>query len=117
MIELIMQVRKWVPSELKPDVKLANPNLFNVLALYYHGEDSTIVTQALIKELFTLAGDEFQKLLTAKSTSMPESVIKVYRGQTQLEESKAQVNQEQAKDKGTYQSIKKTRYYRGVPIV
>jgi len=109
MIELVMQIRKWVPSELKTDVKLANPNLFNILALHYH-DKCEVITQALIKELFNLSGDKWPELLTSKETPKPKSTVKVYRGQTRLEE----IPPESISTDNTPK--KPTRFYRGVAI-
>ena len=35
MIELVYEIRRRVPSELKPGVKLANPELFDELRDFY----------------------------------------------------------------------------------
>ena len=109
MIELVMQIRKWMPSELKPDVKLANPNLFNILAQHYHN-NCEVLTKALIKELFSLAGENWPELLTSQAAPKPKSRIKVYRGQTTLEAKPAQIT------KDTNTPTKSTRFYRGVAI-
>jgi hypothetical protein len=114
MIELVMQIRKWMPSELKPDVKLANPNLFNILALHYH-DNCEIVAQALIKELFTLAGENWMDLLISKQTPQPKAAVKVYRGQTRLEEKPVQPNK--ADQQSETPVKKKARFYRGVEII
>lgn len=109
MVELVMQIRKWMPSELKADVKLANPNLFNILALHYH-DKCDVITQALIKELFNLAGDKWPDLLKYPESPKPKSTVKIYRGQTRLEEKPPEVQLNNA-------AIKKpTRFYRGVAI-
>ena len=110
MIELVMQIRKWVPSELKPDVKLANPNLFNVLAIYYH-DNPKIITQALIKELFTLAGGEWIQSLSEPQHPQTQSTVKVYRGQTSLVEKTEPLNAPPPSA-----PKKSTRFYRGVAI-
>ncbi|MCJ8314022.1 MAG: hypothetical protein HRU38_17840 [Saccharospirillaceae bacterium] len=109
MIELVMQIRKWMPSELKPDVKLANPNLFNVLAQHYHN-NCEVITKALIKELFSLAGGNWPVLLQTQAAVKPKSRIKVYRGQTTLEDKPAELTL----NKNT--ANKPKRMYRGVVI-
>lgn len=85
MIELVYEIRRFVPSEVKPEVKLANPELFEILRRYYHGT-ATAVTKALIKELFHLAGGEWPGRLNAKNAATPGQTVKAYRGQISLEQ-------------------------------
>ncbi len=82
MIDLVHEVRRRVPSELKPAIKLANPDLFSELATHYKS-GSDAVTRALIKELFNLAGDHWPKRLTDEDTPSQRLVSHVYRGQVQ----------------------------------
>jgi len=104
-----MQIRKWMPSELKPHIKLANPNLFNILAEHYH-DSCEVLTNALIKELFSIAGEDWSELLNSQEAPQPKSRIKVYRGKTTLEAKPAQIT------KDTNTPTKSTRFYRGVAI-
>lgn len=85
MIDLVMQIRKFVPSGLKPEVKLANPELFNILIGFYHNNTNT-VTNALIKELFFLAGDSWSQRLQNDSglQETKKQTMRVYRGQIQV---------------------------------
>lgn len=78
MIELVLEIRRRVPSELKPEIKLANPELFDKLNDFYHSKPNAI-SKALIKELFTLAGPPWTALLTEPSAA-PKSAVNVYRG-------------------------------------
>ncbi len=89
MIEIVYQIRRFVPAELKPAIKLANDDLFEELRLYFHA-GANAVTKALIKELFTLAGDDWAARLQQEQAPMPAQKVKVYRGQTIFEEKKPQ---------------------------
>lgn len=62
MIELVYEIRRSTRNELKPRIKLANPKLFEELKNLYFNE-ATIVSKALIKELFNLAGPEWSNQL------------------------------------------------------
>lgn len=107
MIELVYEIRRFGPSELKPDIKLANPELFNVLHEHYH-HGANAVNKALIKELFHLAGSPWPERLAAADASKPTQTVRVYRGQVQVEDKPV----ERAK---TEESRKK-RVYRGQVI-
>lgn len=85
MIDIVMEVRRRLPSELKPSVKLANPELLTELARYYPVSRDT-VTRALIKELMQLAGESWPEQLNNPATPSPKTQTKVYRGQVSLEE-------------------------------
>ncbi len=104
MIELVFQIRRLCPSELKPIIKLANPNLFGELQSLYQGDNCT-ACKKLITELFSLVetplgesskgglsypGQSFFENVTAKSEpKSPEAAAemlkksrkRVYRGQ------------------------------------
>jgi hypothetical protein len=93
MIDLISEARRRAPSEDKPSIKLANPDvLFELNTLYHNSNDA--VLRAIIKEAFLLAGDPWpQKLQETEVEPEPEEeevanqpryITKVYRGQTQL---------------------------------
>ncbi len=93
MVDLIQEARRRAPSEDKPNIKLANPDvLFELLKLYQKSSDA--IFKALVKEVFNLAGDPWPDRLDAKpeeknevaQNKVPEGyVVKVYRGQTVLE--------------------------------
>lgn len=88
MIDLVYEIRRRVDSELKPSVKLANPEMFQELADYYQRSRDTI-TKTLIKELLSQAGDDWLALLDppkAATPQLPKQLVKVYRGQTLLED-------------------------------
>lgn len=95
MIELVREIRRKAPAEKKPGIKLANQDLLDELVPWYQESNDTVV-KTLIKELFILAGTEWQeKLITpaqpqgspeAENVSGPRYVTRVYRGQTQLVE-------------------------------
>ncbi len=89
MIELVYEIRRQVPSELKPGVKLANPELFDELKSYYHDKAKTI-TKALIRELFHLADKETQLLKVAEEVPVGpkqhSAMTKMYRGVVSLQE-------------------------------
>lgn len=111
MIELVFEIRKLVPSPLKPGIKLANPDLFAELREHYKTGAKTI-TKALIKELFSLAGEEWLIYLTQAAPDKPIYNTKMYRGVVSLEES--------ATNTGTDTNAKKKdakkRVYRGQVI-
>lgn len=90
MIELVMEIRRRLSAELKPSIKLANPELLAELQQYYPNSCDTI-TRTLIKELMQLAGDPWiTQLKNPNSNSVPGLQAKVYRGQTSLKQSLAQ---------------------------
>lgn len=111
MIELVYEIRRFSPSELKPAVKLANPELFDELKVYYHASAS-VVSKALIKELFLLAGDEWPSRLAQVETPQPKQRLKIYRGLTMHEDAKTPSHE---KNK-TVQKKKPKRIYRGQVI-
>ncbi|MDN3639178.1 hypothetical protein QWY82_10185 [Simiduia curdlanivorans] len=92
MIDLIYEVRRRVSSELKPDIKMANPDVLHILADYaQHSKDA--IAKALIKELLSLAGAPRSMLLAEQqaistAAEIPELVakpiVRVYRGQVML---------------------------------
>ncbi|WP_041521649.1 hypothetical protein [Gilvimarinus agarilyticus] len=86
MIDIVMEVRRRLPSDLKPSVKLANPELLSELAQHYPVSRDTI-TRTLIKELMQLAGESWpERLSTPAKTDSPKTQTKVYRGQVSLEQ-------------------------------
>ncbi len=121
MIELVFELRRLVPSELKPAIKLANPDLFDELYDYYQSQ-ATSVTKALIKELFHLAGDPWHSWLAsgdANVAAAPQQAL-VYRGQTQWvaqEDGKTAAAPESdnraAPETDAAKIQRKTRIYRG----
>ncbi len=111
MIDLVYEIRRRIEPALKPGVKMANPELLRELADYYQKASDTI-TKTLIKELLSLAGDEWRALVTpmAGLISIPEpprQIVKVYRGQTILADAPRP-------DEKT--AAKPARIYRGRPV-
>lgn len=91
MVDLVYEIRRRVDAELKPGVKMANPELLKELA-EYHQQSKDTICKALIKELLFMAGPEWLALLEPAASDLPPTpelprqVVKVYRGQTILEE-------------------------------
>ncbi len=90
MIDLVYEIRRRVEPDMKPGVKMANPELLKELADYYQSAKDTII-KTLIKELLSLAGTDWLALIQpapmaeAKAEhGLPKQVVKVYRGQTIL---------------------------------
>lgn len=110
MIELVYEIRRAVPGDLKPSVKLANPELFDELKAYYL-DKANAVTKALIKELFHLAGPEWVDMLAQPDKTRPKQRVKVYRGQTIFEDKKETAPLTEAQRKHM-----KKRVYRGQVI-
>lgn len=110
MIDLISEARRRAPSDDKPSIKLANPDVLYELNNIFHNSKDTIL-KAIIKEAFHLAGGEWpKKLLPQESidnaeSNSPRFITKVYRGQTQLIE----VNNNKAPDSPN----ENKRIYRG----
>ena len=105
MIELVYEIRRRVNADLKPSIKLSNPELLNELTDIYHSIDCA-VSKALIKELFALAGDPWVELLENNEKNTTRQAAKVYRGQMSLEESGGSTAEDDDKKKPV-------RIYRG----
>lgn len=127
MIELVYEIRRMVPSELKPSVKMANPELFDELAQHYHSDAKTI-TKALIKELLHLAGEEWSELLEASQAEEATNKAdvkshshsaKMYRGVVSLVEKRLANQDNSVKtdvDVGDKPAATPKRVYRGQVI-
>ncbi len=119
MIELVYEIRRYVPSEMKPGVKLANPQLFVELSEHYRSNAKT-VTKALIKELFTLAGEGWLNYLTVPPEPIQRHNSKAYRGVVSL--TPAEVGNDTSSpehamgQEDTNNTIRKKRIYRGQVI-
>ena len=83
MIDLVQEIRKRVPSEHKSSIKLSDPNLLNVL-IPIHRSCSDAILQALLKDLFFKAGEDWLDKLEAGEIQKEKYVTRVYRGQVQL---------------------------------
>ncbi len=117
MIELVFEIRRRVPADLKPSVKLANPELLDELVAH-HRSSKDVICQTLIKELLQLAGDPWDHALSdarheaeaADAAGRPRQVTKVYRGQVTLEEAPPKEDPEHPR-------TRTKRMYRGQEIV
>lgn len=106
MIELVYEIRRRVNADLKPGIKLANPDMFQELSDYYQSSKDTI-SKTLIKELFSMAGEPWASNLNkTKEAVAPRQVIKAYRGQVSLVEAKKPPS-------AASQDSKPVRIYRG----
>lgn len=88
MIDLISEARRRAPSDDKPSIKLANPDVLSELNKIYQNSNDTVL-RVIIKEAFQLAGSPWPEKLSEPveendSTPQPRFITKVYRGQTQL---------------------------------
>ena len=117
MIELVFEIRRRVPADLKPSVKLANPELLDEL-VSHHRHSKDVICQTLIKELLQLAGapwdhalnDAQQDAEEAEAAARPRKVTKVYRGQVTLEEAPPKENPDAPRERTK-------RMYRGQEII
>ena len=118
MIELVFEIRRYAPSDLKPAVKLANPELFAELQVFYHSNANTI-TKALIKELFHLAGDAWPSRLEQAEPTAPAQTLRMYRGQVQMSDQVLpQAIKAQDSSPIEERALKrKTLIYRGQPVL
>lgn len=111
MIDLVYEIRRRVDAELKPGIKLANPDMLKELADYYLQSKDT-VCKTLIKELLSQAGAEWLELISpskpAATPAVSRQLVKVYRGQTMLVESPVE-HPPAATDRPL-------RMYRGAPV-
>ncbi len=99
MIDLVREIRRRAPADAKPGIKLANPELLTEMIPWYRSTSDT-VAKALLKELYTLAGEDWLAQLQETKPEVEAApvagatiekdgkryVTKVYRGQTQLVE-------------------------------
>lgn len=65
MIDLVKEIRRRAPSEIKPSIKLANPDLLTELTLILDNS-SDIIVVSLIKEFINLADDSWSMSASAK---------------------------------------------------
>lgn len=68
MIDLVLQIRKNAPAQLKPAVKLADPNLLHTLARHYQHLDDANLRKS-VAQLMALAGPTWSQLLTSVAAS------------------------------------------------
>lgn len=78
MIDLAKEIRRRAPSEIKPSIKMANPDLFDELVKVFHNSND-VVLRALIKEICELAGEQWPAALQTQAPKEKQSV-RAYRG-------------------------------------
>lgn len=83
MIDLTQEIRRRVPSEDKPGIKLANPELFDELVRLYRSSKDNVM-RALTRELMIMAGDGWLERLDQDDLPKTAYTTHTYRGQTQL---------------------------------
>lgn len=126
MVDLVYEIRRRVDSNLKPSIKMANPEVLKELADYHHSADN--ICKALIKELLFLAGEPWSLLLQTPSADVSaesspaqdikKQLVKMYRGQTLLEDAPAAPSlRSEPLITGTPSTPPKSqRMYRGQPV-
>ncbi len=106
MIELVYEIRRRVNADLKPSIKLANPDMFKELLDHYQSSKDTI-SRTLIKELFSMAGEPWNSSLNKPAEAViSRQVTKAYRGQVSLVDAKKPPSE-------SNQAAKPVRIYRG----
>lgn len=80
MIDLAKEIRRRAPADLKPTIKMANPELFVELGKIYQ-DTGDAVMKALIKEICELAGEPWSDVLVT-GTEGERASIQTYRGST-----------------------------------
>ena len=112
MIDLIREIRRRSPDDVKDSIKFANPDVIDELIVLYH-ESKDPVFIALVKELCVLAGPPWSLSLASEQEAVTEAPqkfkTKVYRGQTTLEP----INNKSSEPEP---ASKPVRMYRGHPI-
>lgn len=83
MIDLVQEIRRRVPSEDKPSIKLANPDLLSELVILYQKSTDNVM-KALTRELMIMAGKDWETRLATNSAAKGKYITHTYRGQTQL---------------------------------
>lgn len=110
MIALLREIRRHVASDVKPSIKLANPNLLYELRDIYRAADDVVVN-ALIKEMYFKAGPEWMTQLEEAIIEEKNLTLKVYRGSREVAE-----RAERAPEQGS-ETKKKPKMYRGHPVI
>lgn len=91
MIDLAKEIRRRAPSDLKPTLKMANPDLFNELGKLFHKTDDAVM-RALIREICDLAGPPWTDALDPEHEDQQTSV-RQYRGITLFEKKPSEFDQ------------------------
>lgn len=77
MVDLIKEISRRCDPDIKPNIKLANPDVIAEILLVYH-QSNDVVLKALIKELCLVAGSPWIEALTSPQESKKSQ--KMYRG-------------------------------------
>lgn len=89
MIDLMREIRRRVPADDKPSIKLANPDVLSELITIYRATSDNIL-RALVRDLMAMAGGDWSTRLEVDVTPPVENkerfITRVYRGQTTLVE-------------------------------
>lgn len=80
MIEYIFEIRKVAPAPLKSRIKLADPNLLDLLADAYSKLQDRRIKER-IEQLMSLAGPAWLSLLHSPGSAPKNYQTKTYRGQ------------------------------------
>lgn len=94
MIDQVFQIRKTVPDHLRAQIKLANPQLLDILADLYRDLHDKLLREH-IKKLMSMAGPSWlSQLENPTLLSRPHHNQQVYRGQVRQQEEtpKAEAN-------------------------
>tara|TARA_R110002049_G_scaffold302055_2_gene494600 strand:+ start:3539 stop:3823 length:285 start_codon:yes stop_codon:yes gene_type:complete len=83
MINLLREIRRHICSDVKPNIKLANPNLLYELRDIYRSGNN-IVINALIKKMCFRAGPEWVSQLEEAAIEKKSVTLKAYRGSSEL---------------------------------
>lgn len=84
MIDLAKEIRRRAPADIKPIIKMANPELFTELGKIYETTTDAVM-KALIKEICELAGEPWSNVLQSDHQSEDDVSIRTYRGSTSYE--------------------------------
>lgn len=79
MIDLIKEIRRHCEPDVKPNIKLANPDVLAEILLVYH-QSNDVVLKALVKELCLIAGPPWLEALIPPQKQTKNQ--KMYRGAT-----------------------------------
>lgn len=75
MIDLVLLIRKTAPSHIKPQIKLANPELLDKLVGIYPTIEERML-RALVFELMTMAGPKWVRELKQRTVATHSSDLK-----------------------------------------
>lgn len=89
MIDQVFQIRKAAPDHIRAQIKLANPDLLDLLAsVYWQLHDNLL--RDLIKQLMSMAGPSWLSLLQEEnSLARSNNSQQVYRGRLIHQEEKS----------------------------